>query len=348
MTNRTRAGALVVLLRRRLARALAISLVAFLVATSLVLVLEQGAEGSKIAGPGDALWFGVVTVSTVGYGDLYPVTPGGRLVTGAFILITLMTIGLLLTAVSETLQEVQRMDDHGLLGTRMEGHTVVCGFGPLARTAIQELLAAGRRVAVLCGSTDEVALARQLGASAGAGAELFVTLGEPSPQLLRERLNLAAARTAVVALPDDARTLIACLNVRAVSASLAIVVALQREELRQTLISSGVTYVATPNELGGRLVASAAFEPQVAQLVEDLASGITGDCDLQQLPAGGLAGLTVAAARARLEGDGGPLLIGLGRRTPAGYEVVPHPPRELAIGGEDLLLVIARQRAAPR
>ena len=63
------------------------------VAAVAVLAVEQDATGSNIRTASDALWWGYVTMTTVGYGDLYPVTNPGRVV-GAF----MMTLGVALFA----------------------------------------------------------------------------------------------------------------------------------------------------------------------------------------------------------------------------------------------------------
>jgi voltage-gated potassium channel Kch len=66
---------------------LTIFLVLFVLEMSGALVLdaEAGAAGANIKTPGDALWWGYVTITTVGYGDQYPVTPWGRII-GVFLL----------------------------------------------------------------------------------------------------------------------------------------------------------------------------------------------------------------------------------------------------------------------
>lgn len=335
---------LVGLLGRRLARVGALYLAVLTLVALALQLLEKDAPESKLQSIGDALWFCVVTMSTVGYGDLTPVTGAGRIVTGVFILFTLTTIGFLLGAVNESVLEIKRMEELGLIGTQMKGHTVVCGFGMLARTAVEDLLAAGKPLAILCERPDELPLTKDYLAR----GEVFATSGEPTQELLRERLNTEQAEAVVIAFSDDAKNLIASLNVRAVNPAARVVVALVREELRQTLIAGGVTYVASASELAGRLLASATFEPEVANFVEEVSSGARGTHDLQQYRAGSLAGLSAQEIRRRLLEIDGPLLVAVALRRSERYEVLPHPAADLQIGADDHLLVLASREQAAR
>jgi voltage-gated potassium channel len=341
----SRASITLRLIGRRLGR-IGVPFVAVLVVVAVVLYfLEHDLPGTHFEHLSDGFWFCVVTMSTVGYGDVYPITDAGRIVAGAFILFTLATVGLLITAVSEVVTEVRRMEENGLIGTRMSGHVVICGFNSMARAALVELLAARRSVAVLCETADELTHARDY---KGGKASLFVTYGEPSQELFRDRLAVGAAEAVIVAMSDDTKNLIATLNVKAVNPNARLVVALQRDELRQTLIAGGVTYVASPNELSGRLVASAAFEPEVAHLIEDLMSSTVGSYDLQQYEAGKLGGLSIAEIRTRLNDIDGPLLVALAKRTGGSFQVLPHPPGATRVDEHDALLVLATDEQAER
>lgn len=308
----------------------------FAVVTLAIYLLERSAPGAHITSLSDAIWFTMVTLSTVGYGDIYPVTHAGRLITGGFILFTLTAIGFLLTAINDVVLEVKRMEDNGLIGTDMEGHVVVCGFGPVARTAIEELLAADRKVAVICERADDIPEAQRLAPR----DRLFVTSGDISQELLRDRCNAVAAETAVIATEDDTQNIIASLNVRALNPKARVIVAVKTEALRQTLIASGVTYVASPFEFSGRLVASAAFEPEVALFVEDVTSGVDDGFDLQQYSAAPFAGKTARDVRHRLDELDGPLLVAVARWVDERFEMVPHPQGDLVLAAEDQLIVL--------
>lgn len=89
---------------------LAVGLVLFACA-GLVLSFERNAPGSNIHNLGDALWWAIVTVTTVGYGDRYPVTAGGRGVAVVLMLVGIGLIGILTATVASYF--VQQKVDEG-------------------------------------------------------------------------------------------------------------------------------------------------------------------------------------------------------------------------------------------
>jgi voltage-gated potassium channel len=334
------------LLWRRLARFGALFVGVVIVDSTVVWIVSSDQPGTHITNWFDALWLSIETLSTVGYGDVAPITWAARLVTSIFIVFTLVTVGFLLAALNESVLEVKAMEETGLLGTDLREHVIVFGFSPVAQTAVQQLLGVECGVALVCDQVDQIAQARQQFGARG----FFVTSGELTKEMLDERVNARLATTAVIASDDDARNIIAALNVRTFAPNLRIIASMRSPELRQTFISSGVTYVTSPYEIGGRLVASAAFEPEVAKLVEDLSSSTSSDesYDLQQFSAAEFAGQTIAELKRQLEEIDGPML--LARCVPAGddYKVLPHPSAGQVLDARDHIIVMCNDEQAER
>lgn len=74
-----------------------------------VLDVEQSAPEAKIVTFGDALWWAITTITTVGYGDLYPVTPIGRMVAAALMMSGIAVLGVVTASIASWL--VQRVED---------------------------------------------------------------------------------------------------------------------------------------------------------------------------------------------------------------------------------------------
>lgn len=344
-TGRRRRRQLGLLLWRRLSRFAAIFSAGVLVEATVVWMVSRGEP--QLSNWFSALWLSIETLSTVGYGDVTPLNWQGRLVTAIFIVLTLLAVGFLLAALNESVLEVRRMEETGVLGTDMRDHVIVYGFSPVAQTAVQQLLGVDCPVALVCEHVDQIPEARQLFGAQG----LFITSGELTRDMLEQRLNAGRAGTAVIAAEDDARNIIAALNVHSFEPALRIIAAVRSPGLRQTFITSGVTYVTSPYELGGRLVASAAFEPEVAKLVEDLSSSTSSEdsYDLQQFSAAEFAGQSIADLKRQLEEIDGPLLLARCVHVGADdYKVMPHPAGSQVLGADDHIIVMCNEDQAER
>jgi voltage-gated potassium channel len=244
--------------------------------------------------------------------------------------------------VSIIITGVQEEGQHralGTLGTEFSGHVIVLGTGPVGRAAVRELLAQEEKVAVVTGNADEVPNLRLLGDE----KHLFVTFGPAADSEILRRVNVPGALAVIVCTEDDTANLVATLNVRELNPRGRIVVSVSRPELRHTLRSAGVTYVASPGDMGGRICADAAFRPEVASTIDDLTTTEFG-VDLEEFV---LTAKTPVSDQPLLEAErlvraaSDCLVVGYARPDAKGeFKTVLNPPSSFRFAPGDAILVI--------
>ncbi len=225
----------------------------------------------------NSFYWAMVTLSTIGYGDITPTTDMAKLFTIGVAAAEVFLAAYLISVVIAVVQEESQHRMLGTLGTNLSDHIVVLGYSNVGRAAVRELLAQEEKVAVVAENQADVQIIRALAGE----KQLFVTFGPLADQEILKRVNIGVAHSVIVASSDDTASLIAALNARALNPRIRIVVSVSRPELKQTLKAAGVTYVASPGDMGGRLCADAAFRPEVANAVEDLTTTELG-ADLEE------------------------------------------------------------------
>jgi len=258
-------------LLRRLALAVALIAIVTLVNWLTRDGLRDNSHPDQRLNLGTVFYFTIVSMTTLGYGDVVPVSDGARLLnavllTPARIFILLLFVGTAyeLTQLRTRYREEYRMQQ---LRERLRGHTIICGFGVKGRAIASELLAHGGRCEeiVVIDPTEE--------ASAEAAAQGFISLrGDAASEAL---LHAAVVEHAayVLAAPnrDDACALI-CLTVRSLAPGAWLVASAREEENIKLLYRSGANLVVSPSLSGGRLMGAAVRQRAVPLFLEDLLS----------------------------------------------------------------------------
>jgi voltage-gated potassium channel len=161
----------------------------------------------------------------------------------------------------------------GMKKCRYKNHFVICGWTPVSEVVLLELIAAGREVTVITETQDDVRIIKRKEEK----GKVFPIYGDPSKSEILTQANIKSARVVILCMEDDAKNLITSLHIKEMCPGARIIVKTSRGELKKTMKIAGVTYVVTPHEMAGRLIASAAFEPEVANFVEDVTSGADVD-----------------------------------------------------------------------
>jgi voltage-gated potassium channel len=287
----------------------------------------------------NSFYWSIVTISTLGYGDIVPVTVAAKVVTIGTLFVQIFLLGYLISVITTTVNEQSQRRALGTLGTDMKNHIIVLGYSDVGRAAVRELLIQNQTVAVVTDGAEQVANVRSLGPE----DKVFVTYGPSADKDILNRVNITEAHSVIVCTPDDAANMIAALNVRAMAPRARIVVSVSRPELRETLRSAGVTYVASPADMGGRLCAAAAFEPDVAIAMEEITAADV-KADMQEYLLGDstpVSRQTIGEAESLVRASTGCLVVGYARRRPDGeYETTINPPADFRLQPGDAILVL--------
>lgn len=114
---------------------------AVLLLSSLVVFLIEHGRNSGFATFFDSFWWTVVTVSTVGYGDRFPVTTGGRLLAICIMILGVGVMGTVTGRIASLLLERQMKEEKGLLNyDRLKGHFIICGWKREMGMLLNEML----------------------------------------------------------------------------------------------------------------------------------------------------------------------------------------------------------------
>jgi voltage-gated potassium channel len=306
----------------------------FLIASLGFFVLESGKVDLL-----NSFYWAMVTLSTIGYGDVVPTSDTAKLFVIGIAATEVFLGAYLVSIVISVVAEESQHKALGTLGTNLSDHIVVLGYSAVGRAAVRELLAQEEKVAVVAESAAEVSNIRTLAHE----KQLFVTYGAPADQEILSRVNIQGAHSVIVCTDDDTTGLIAALNARALNPNLRIVVSVSRPELKQTLKAAGVTYVASPGDMGGRMCADAAFRPEVANAIEDLTTTSLG-ADMEEFlltdhtP---IAKQVLPEAERLIRAASDCIVIGFGRRGANGeFTTVINPPASFQFQPGDAVIVL--------
>jgi voltage-gated potassium channel len=217
----------------------------------------------------DVVYFTMVSVTTVGYGDIVPVTRQARLVDAMLVtpirlFIWLIFIGTAYQLVLQRLIEEFRMRR---LQARLKDHVVLVGYGHSGRCAAAELVARGfERVRILIVDEDSARLEQ-------AAEQGYVgILGDASREETLRAAMLPSAHALLVCTDRDDTNVLITLTARHVSADVRIVARVEEAENDKLLRQSGASSTVLPSRVGGILMADSVESPHLATYVMDLIS----------------------------------------------------------------------------
>jgi voltage-gated potassium channel len=268
-------------------------------AIALVVLLVVGTVGYRwLEGIGtlDSFYMTVITISTVGFGEVKPFSAAGRLFTVGLIICGGGLAAYTLSGFAEfVLSDEWRVRWERKRRLRMlsqlSNHIIVCGYGRVGRQVAHELQAEGLPFVVIDNNSEKIEHIRT--------AEYLALHGNAADETSLKQGGIERAQGLVAAANTDAENVFIVLTARSLRPDLLIVARSNYEESEPKLLRAGANRVISPYSISGHRMVTMLVRPDVADFLDEVshASGI--ELLLEQVrlaPKSSLVGKTLAQA----------------------------------------------------
>jgi len=215
----------------------------------------------------DIVYFTMITVSTVGYGDIVPVSTRARLLDA--LVVTPIRLGIWLLFLGTAYQLIIRQYMEGYRMAKLQAtlsrHIIICGFGHTGMSAAKELMARGvkpQQIVVIDTLEERVRLAGSLGVAAfQADATQEAVLGDAV---------IGKAKAVIIAAGRDDTSTLTLLTARNLNPTVRIIVSAKEEEKVKLFKQGGADAIVSPATFGGYIIAAAVDHGHMVQYLDDL------------------------------------------------------------------------------
>lgn len=306
----------------------------------LMLLFEEKSP-SLIKSYPDALWYALVTVTTVGYGDMYPHSTGGRILAVVLLFCSVGLIGYFLSKFTNFILTKKEQKKMGNFGTEFKHHIVVIGWDESTKQIVKNVVNEKRNIAIITANKnhiDEIYLEFS-------SKNVFVLYSTLSNYSYFSKANIADASVVVISALNDTEKLISVINLKVLYPTPRYVVTINDQSLVETFHNAGVENLICTNSISSHLTASYIFEPAVASFAVDLIGTIHNSetSDIEQFiikPENLLCNKAYGEAFSIMKKEFNSILIGIQKRNEESSKIHPLPSDDVIIEESDYLIVI--------
>ena len=213
----------------------------------------------------DALYMTAITLSTVGYQEVQPLSQAGRLFTMGLLSAGVGVVFYTVVALAEQVVEgeFQRFFGRKWMEKRIGAlceHYLVCGFGRIGEVVCRELVTKPIPFVVIEHSAERVHMAEM--------AQYLVLQGDATDEPTLLTAGVMRAKGLFAALPNDAANVFVTLTAKQLNPALVVIARAEAEHSARTLRRAGADQVVSPYSMGGHRMAQAALRPAVVDVID--------------------------------------------------------------------------------
>lgn len=228
----------------------------------------------------DALYMTIITITTVGFGEVHPLTDASKIFTIFMILTSISIYGYLVSVVSEYLSNTTLME--ALRTTKilkqidsLEGHTIVCGYGRNGRQAAFKLKNHKKSCVVIEKSPELLKEIQEDG--------FLCVEGDATDDTSLLHAGIGKAKSLITALPSDADNLYVVLSSRQLNANTTIVSRANNESSQHKLKIAGADNIIMPDKIGGDHMAALLVTPDLVEFVNRISLDGESSANLEEI-----------------------------------------------------------------
>ena len=308
----------------------------------LLTVIGAGTLGYILLAGGsfiDALYMTIITVTTVGFREAFPLTPVGKLFTIALIVTGLgLVFYFLNTIIEDTIEgRIRKIFGRRKMEknmARMRHHVIVAGYGRMAEVVCRELKDADIEFIIIESSPQRFSAAEE--------RNYPVLNASATEEDVLKAAGIENARVFVALLPDDADNLFSILSARELNPGLSIITRALDVGNEKKLYKAGATRVVSPYELTSHRIVRMVQKPNVVDFFDFLLSSHQYTLSLEEKVIGensDLVGKAIRDAGVRDRFDA--IIVALRREG----EMIFKPGPDLKLQGGDILILIGEREA---
>lgn len=289
----------------------------------------------------DAFYMVAITVSTVGFSEVFPLSTAGEIWT---IVIVIMGLGLVLYTAVASIEYLVDLDAERRKRkmesnvSKLSGHVIVCGWGRVGRGTWTTLRDRDIQVVIIESDSERVDAARSAGA--------LVIQGDATHNDVLELAGVESAEALIACVADDADNLVIALSAKALCPELRVICRATEMESERKLRLAGADAVVAPQAVGAERLAMMAVQPELAQIFDIVVDGNAVEFRVEELdisPGCSMAGKTIRDSGIRQ--DSGALILAIegGDDT-----MIVNPGPELTLNAGERLVVVGTKDQVDR
>ncbi|HUQ62211.1 MAG TPA: potassium channel protein [Acidimicrobiales bacterium] len=280
----------------------------------------------------DSVYMTLTTLTTVGFGEIHPLSQSGRVFTMTVIVFGVLgTFGLLaeFTALLASGQVGKFLERRSMQREirDLEHHYVICAYGRVGRAAAQELVEQGAQVVVIESKVELEPMLVQSG--------LPYLVADPTQESVLEEAGIHRAEALLCAVDSDAINVYITLTARAMNPNLFIIARASSPDAVDKLERAGSNRVVSPYTVSGARMASLGLSPAVIEFAEMVS--VAPDLRIEELVVGEGSPMAPSTVRQVCEPYEGVMVLAVKR--PAGELVVP-PGADTIVNEGDVLIIL--------